>query len=402
MSFYPDIPKSFNLHTNHPILPDPQENITFRKYVSVHSEDRDINKHPNSAEFDIEMPEDITNVVSIRLSDWTFPSNYNTFSAFNSNIAMTFKITTPYNPGEHSYNEELIDSVFACLFLSKDVNYTIEIEEGFYNPDQMVNELTNKLNEAVTFRIQQYLTDQGMTDLLEKFNSLGGYSNFVVVYNSVSQKIWFGNTADGFVLTNETISMKYCANRSQLPDSVNWGLPNNLGLSKANAVALSTPGFTPRFYYGNVTGGDNGYWLIPNPNLPGAQCYYVECPYKINLMGPAYFYMELEGQNCIDETSPYNLSKFTAHTNETNGRVNSSFAKIAIPTTPISQWFDRDSMPYKLYVPPAERVRRLKIRLRYHNGQVVNFGVYDYSFTLEFVIMQPQQMQSLRRINRQL
>jgi hypothetical protein len=151
-----------------------------------------------------------------------------------------------------------------------------------------------------------------------------------------------------------------------------------------------------------VTGGDNGYWLIPNPNLPGAQCYYVECPYKINLMGPGYFYMELEGQNCIDETSPYNLSKFTAHTNETNGRVNSSFAKIAIPTTPISQWFDRDSMPYKLYVPPAERVRRLKIRLRYHNGQVVNFGVYDYSFTLEFVIMQPQQMQSLRRINRQL
>ena len=402
MSFYPDIPKSFNLHTNHPILPDPQENITYRKYVSVHSEDRDVNKHPNSAEFDIEMPEDITNVVSIRLSDWTFPSNYNTFSAFNSNIAMTFKITTPYNPGEHSYNEDLIDSIFTCLFLSRDTNYTIEIEEGFYNPDQMVNELTNKLNEAVTFRIQQYLNDQGKTDLLEKFNSLGGYSNFVVVYNSVSQKIWFGNTADGFVLTNETQSMKYCANRSQLPDSVNWGLPNNIGLSKANAVALSTPGFTPRFYYGNVTGGDNGYWLIPNPNLPGAQCYYVECPYKINLMGPAYFYMELEGQNCIDETSPYNLSKFTAQTNETNGRVNSSFAKIAIPTTPISQWFDRDSMPYKLYVPPAERVRRLKIRLRYHNGQVVNFGVYDYSFTLEFVIMQPQQMQSLRRINRQL
>jgi hypothetical protein len=404
MSFYPDIPKSFNLQSNHnhPILPDPHENITYRKYVSVHSEDRDINKHPNSAEFDIEMPEDITNVVSIRLSDWTFPSNYSTFSTFNSNIAMTFKITTPYNPGEHSYNEELIDSIFACLFLSKELNYSIQIEEGFYNPDQMVNELTNKFNEAVTLRIQQYLTDQGKTDLLERFNALGGYSNFVIVYNSVSQKIWFGNTTDGFVLTNETQSLKYCANRSQLPDSVNWGLPNNLGLSKANAVALSTPGFTPRFYYGNVTGGDNGYWLIPNQNLPGTQCYYVECPYKINLMGPAYFYMELEGQNCIDETSPYNLSKFTAQTNETNGRVNSSFAKIAIPTTPISQWFDRDSMPYKLYVPPAERVRRLKIRLRYHNGQVVNFGVYDYSFTLEFVIMQPQQMQNLRRINRQL
>jgi len=402
MSFYPDTPKLYNLHTTHPILPDPRENISYRKYVSVHSEDRDVTKHPNSAEFDIEMPEDITNVVSIRLSDWTFPSNYSTFSAFNSNIAMTFKIMTPYNPGEHSYNEELVDAVFACLFLSRDQNYSIEIEEGFYNPDQMVNELTNKFNEAVTRRIQQYLVDQGKPALLERFNSLGGYSNFVIVYNAVGQKIWFGNTTDGFVLTNETQSMKYCANRSQLPDSVNWGLPNNIGLSKANTVALSTPGLTPRFYYGNVNGGDNGYWLIPNPNLPGAECYYIECPYKINLMGPSYFYMELEGQNCIDETSPYNLSKFTSHTNETNGRVNSSFAKIAIPTTPISQWFDRDSMPYKLYVPPAERVRRLKIRLRYHNGQVVNFGVYDYSFTLEFVTLQPQQMRNLGKINRQL
>ena len=118
-------------------------------------------------------------------------------------------------------------------------------------------------------------------------------------------------------------------------------------------------------------------------------------------MGPAYFYMEIAGQNSIDETSPYNLSKFTQQTNDTNGIVNSSFAKIAIPTTPISQWFDRDSVPYKIYLPPAERIRRLKIKIRYHNGELVNFGTFDYSFMLEFFILQPQQTRTVTSVQRQ-
>ena len=386
-----------NFSASHPIIANPVENMYQRKYVSVHSEDRDTTKYPNSAEFDIELPEDISNIVSIRLSSWTFPSNYNTFSSLNSNITMTFRITQAYNPGEHAYSSPLQEMMFACMFLSTDENYTITIEEGFYNPDQFVNELTNKFNEAVTLRIRAYLASD--VDLLKEFDNLGGYTRFVIVYNSVSQKIWFGNTADGFVLTNEiTSGTRGCDNRSQLPDSVNWGLPHNIGLPKTNCSAATSPGSTPRFYYGNVNCGDSGYWLLPDSRLPGASCYFIECPYKINLMGPAYFYMELVGQNCIDETSPFNASKFTAQTNETNGRVNSAFAKIAIPTTPLSQWFDRDSYPYKLYTPPAERMRRCRIRLRYHNGQTVNFGLFDYSFMLEFTILQQQQMtSSLRR-----
>jgi hypothetical protein len=107
-------------------------------------------------------------------------------------------------------------------------------------------------------------------------------------------------------------------------------------------------------------------------------------------MGPAYMYMEIEEQNCIDETQPYNVSNFTIKTNSTNGTANSSFAKIAIPTTPISQWFDRDSLPYKFYYPPADRIRRLYIKLRYHNGQPVDFGIFNYSFTIEFTLQLPQ------------
>jgi hypothetical protein len=107
-------------------------------------------------------------------------------------------------------------------------------------------------------------------------------------------------------------------------------------------------------------------------------------------MGPAYIYMEIEGLNCIDETSPYNLSTFTAHTNQTNGVVNSAFAKIPIISTPISQWFDSGMIPYKYFNPPAERIRKLKIKIRYHNNVLVDFGSFDYSFMLEFNLLKPQ------------
>ena len=404
----PNIPPMYNVNTSHPLIPNPQEIIYQRKYVSIHSDDRDMVKFPKSSEFEIEMPEDITNVYSLRLSNWTFPANYSTFSALNSNITMTFKITMPYNPGEHMYSNPLQNAIFECLFLSQGTNFEIVIEEGFYNPEQIAIELTNKFNEAVTLRLQAFFSSKGYTDLQTELDSLGGYQNFIIVYNTVGQKIWFGNTADGFVLTNEEQFAKYtsqsniqCITRNKLAEFSNWGLPGNVGLSRCNTPAVSKVGFTPRFYYGDIRFGDNGYWLLPNPNLPGAKVYYIECPYKINIMGPAYFYMEIAGQNCLSETSPYNLSFFTQTTNQTNGIVDSAFAKIAIPSAPLSQWFDRDSMPYKYYMPPAERIRKLKIRIRYHNNELVDFGSFDYSFMLEFLVLQPQQTRTVTSVQRQ-
>ena len=411
----------FNVNTKHPLIPNSQEYLYYRKYVSIHSEDRDILKYPNSAEFEIELPQDMVNVVSLRLTDWSFPSNYSAFSLLNSNIAMTFKINKPYNPNENAVFDLLPQKIFECLFKTQEKEFIIFIEEGFYNPEQMTTELTNKFNQAVFNRISLYFIDiindpttspsdktsyESALTLLQK----EGYNNFVVVYNNVSQKIWFGNICDGFLLTNETEVVKnqlaesvFCGIKAQLPDFSNWGLPGNLGLSRCNTQSISgslinqpqnyasyNGNIVPRFYYGDVFPGDNGFWLLPNPLLKNSEVHWVECIYKINLMGPAYMYMEIAGNNCIDETQPYNVSNFTLKTNETNGVVNSSFAKISIPTTPISQWYDRDALPYKYYYPPAERIRKLSIRLRYHNGLTALFDVFNYSFVIEFTLQQPQ------------
>jgi len=421
--------RNFNTDTNHPLIPNSQEYIYYKKYVSIHSEDRDYLKYPNSSNFEIELPEDMVNVISLRLVNWTFPANYSTFSLLNSNISMTFRITNPYNPNINNVSDLVTEKIFEALFYHRDINFAIVIEEGFYNPQQMVTELTNKFNNSVTNFITDYLRvkidpnnildpNPVTNDLLKQeyieafklFVEGGGYTRFVIVYNNVGQKIWFGNICDEFTLTNENELIKntilenvYCDSRTQLPDYSSWGLPGFLGLTRCNIISVNTNKYkdsgdfttyngitVPRFYYGDVFPGDNGFWLLPNPNLTGSTVEWIESTYKINLMGPAYMYMELEGNNCIDETKPYNVTPFTITTNSTNGIVNSSFAKISIPTTPISQWFDRDSLPYKFYYPPAEKIRRFRIRLRYHNGETVNFGDFNYSFTIEFLLQLPQ------------
>jgi hypothetical protein len=401
-------PKVYDVNTNHPLIPSSQEYLYYKKYVSIHSEDRDILKHPNSNQFEIELPEDLLNVVNISLYSWTFPANYSAFSALNLNIYMSFLITNPYNPGENSLSNPLQDAIFEFLFTNIENNYYIVIEEGFYNPTQMANELTNKFNYSVTLSITNYFQakidsgDASYVTILADFIAAGGYTRFVIVYNNVSQKIWFGNTSDGFTLTNENQIIAgnietntFCYAGKQDKTFVDWGLPANIGLSRCDTEAISITDFKPRFYYINADYGNGGYWLVPDSNLPGSQVYFIECPYKINLMGQAYFYMEIDGLNCIDETSPYNVSSFTVKTNETNGVVNSSFAKIAVPTTPISQWFDKDSSPYKVFMPPAERIRKIRIKLRYHNNLLVNFGRFEYSFMLQFTLLVPQQLRKI-------
>ena len=346
------------------------------------------------------MPEDYLNVSTVRLVDWTFPANYNTFSPLTSNITMTFFINNPYNPGEHEFSDTLQEAIFEALYNYKGNQYKLIIETGFYNPDQMATEFTNKFNEAVNNVIKTYFIAKNYTVLLDQFELNGGYTQFVIVYNTVGQKLWFGNKSSGFILTNSTSIIKdfitdgfKCA-ITQLPDFSSWGLPGYLGFERCDIESSTIPNSVPRFYYGDVVPGDNGYWLLPD--LPTAQVYFIEPTYKINLFGVSYIYMEIDGLNCIDETSPYSLSTFTLTTNKTNGIVNSAFAKIGVPTTPMSQWFDRESLPYKLYLPPAERIRKLKIKLRYHNGQQVNFGVFNYAFTLEFCLYSSQQVREYR------
>lgn len=406
----------FNVNQNHPIQQSSQEYINVDKFVSIHSEDRDLTKFPNSNEFEIELPEDLLNVVAIKLDQWSFPSNYNAFSYVNDNITFSFYINNPYNPIINGVSSTKDQDVYTALLNNVNNPYTFYIGDGYYSEQQMATELTNKFNYVVTNYITNYFTAKGWTTSLNDFISSGGYTNFVVVFNNISSKLWFGNICDSFILINQNYtssidaSFNLCyVDKSQVPDSSVYGLSSYIGLPRCNVQSVSTfqdpvslgqygaiyNGIqVPRFYSGDVVSGDNGYWLLPSSTFTGSVVYWAEATYAVNLIGETNIYMELSGQNCLDETQPYNVSKFTLTTNQTNGIVNSALAKIPILSTPLSQWYDNTSSPYKWYLPPAERIRRLKFRFRYHNGRLVNFGSSNYSFTLKFVLQTPQILRS--------
>uniref|UniRef100_A0A6C0DIS3 Uncharacterized protein n=1 Tax=viral metagenome TaxID=1070528 RepID=A0A6C0DIS3_9ZZZZ len=414
-----------NTSQNHPLQHNSQNYLLYNKYVSIHSEDRDILAYPNSSEFEIELPEDILNISTMKLFSWTFPSNYNTFSKLNSNITMFFKFINPYHPAANGEQDLLQNAIANALNYyndstnypkdTKDIGYyKIIIEEGFYNPTQFTTELTNKFNDAVTKVVTKYMIDNNLFSELNEFQKTGGYTRFIIVYNNVSQKIWFGNQCDSFELLNEMIFLSnrvdnFICKRNQLPDFSNWGLPSNVGLERTNVnsiepVDVKTSNYI-RFYYGDVVKpNDNGYWLTPpvdNNGVPlkNAIVQYIECPYKINIFGPSHFYMEIQKYNSIDETEPYNVNNFTLTTNETNGIVNSAFAKIPIISTPLTQYYDGPSNAYKFFNPPIERIRRLKFKLRYHNGTLVDFSTFPYSFTIEFTTLLPMINRSVKFVD---
>ena len=46
----------FNTQTSHHLIPNSQQYQFEQQYISIHSEDRNIIKYPNSSEFEIELP----------------------------------------------------------------------------------------------------------------------------------------------------------------------------------------------------------------------------------------------------------------------------------------------------------------------------------------------------------
>lgn len=343
-----------NTFTEHPLIPREQTYCLDRKLLTIHSEDRDVCAYPNSAFFEITLPQSLRNVQSIRLIESNFPSINDVFTTIKQNTKMSFSVTISGN-------------IYLLQFT---------IEEGLYSPVQMANELTNLMNKAVSNLVTP------------------GYTNFVVIYNEVSQKLFFGNKQDRFRLLCDKIEEYSDPSNSQSvncqvspPNEISycrntkWGLPYFLGFNKEAYDATQTPITVPlNNEYKNATFDIFYNWL------PGGG-YYIIPPNVINTLGDNVFYMDMFEYNQMDELQPYPRGTNSAKINTYGGIVNSSFAKIPILGVPVSQFFDsRNSQlqNFSHFFPPLERVSKLKFKFRYHNGTLVNFSNNDFSFTLQF------------------
>ena len=173
--------------SNHPLIERSQNFTLDRKLLSVDSVDRDIIKYPNSSDFEVTCPQIYNNVESIRLLNMQTPNLF-------------------YNISERLQNNKL------KVDLSGVGEKDIELDDGCYTPDQLAATLT-------------YL-----------FNKADGSSNFIVNYNEVNKKMYFGHKTKTFkLLFGEKLIYNNCSNSGYtniFDQHSKWGLGAMLGFEK--------------------------------------------------------------------------------------------------------------------------------------------------------------------------
>jgi len=379
MSRYPQ----FNVNNEHQLIRRQNTYVLDRKLVTIHSEDRDINKWPNANHFEVELPESLSNIQSMRLVEIQLPANQYVFSNNQQNTKLQFYIILG--------NSFLPTEVYIALYNHMNTPYTITIQDGFYTPDEMAYELENLMNQSVS---NYLLTDPSCV-------SVGAttYTNFKVHYDKVSQLMYFGNTRDNFRLSfnvkiDYTVQCSAIVTDHQSPNVwdqyTNWGLPSYLGFQKENYNAIETSGNV----LFNYDPSNSNVWLSPDPSgvvlLPGASyyAYYVASPNTISIFGDSAIYMEFDKFNTMDELRPYVERTSNTYNNDYNGRVNSAFAKIPVTATgQSSQIFDSRNkflQNVSQYHPPIDKIKKTKFKFRYHDGRLVDFKDNNFNFTIAF------------------
>ena len=334
-----------NTRQTHPLIPREQTYVLDRKILSVHSIDRDIKKWPHSNHFEINLPETLTNVQSMRLVEISLPSNQYVFSNEYQNTKLSFCFDCSHNNPIH----------------------TITLDEGSYTPLQLATTITKLMNEKG--------------------------EAFECAYNSISNTFWFGHKTKNFTLLFDTpeIYTNLCPGQPNVWNNyTRWGLPAYLGYQKQRYTSIATtatplpaassfePSFSPKYY-------------IDPRDVSNNIC-------NLDIYGEDAIYMEIDRYNSMDEIEPYSTQTSQFFNNDYNGKVNSAFAKIPMNVAkhynPFAQVFESRTgslTNISHYYPPIERISRLRFRFRYHDGRLVDFKCLPFSFSLEFNMLKDEQ-----------
>jgi hypothetical protein len=129
-----------------------------------------------------------------------------------------------------------------------------------------------------------------------------------------------------------------------------------------------------------------------------------------NNLNQTHIYMEIENYNTIDELEPHPQNTNASHHNTYGGRKNSAFA--VIPIKPKEQLEDNEVQLVQdtrngslanlsFYNPVIERIPKIKVTFRYHDGTPVDFSKddegnnYNLNFRLEFNMLRNQQQENM-------
>jgi len=363
-----------SFRNDHQLIAREQTYVLDRKTLTVHSEDRDIKKFPNSNHFEIYLPQSYNNVQSIQLVECNFPSNNYTFCNDYQNTKLSFRVVSSprTNPVVDYY-----------LNINSTQYYSITIQEGFYTPQQLAREIQIKMNRAVT----EYLIEPG-PGINQISASDASYNYFKVYYDEVGHKMWFGNTYDSFFLSfnrRESYVVSNCEQPNVWERYTKWGLPSYIGFSKVEYPCDSSRNPVTFDYLESTTASK---WLIPDTGVPAGvtpTCFFVSSPYTVGIFGETAMYMEIDKCNMMDELNPFSEATSNMYNNDYNGTINAVFAKIPITSHNNSQYFDSKNINlvnFSHFYPTIDRLRKLKFRFRYHDGRLVDFKETNFNFTI--------------------
>lgn len=355
----------FSQQNNHPLTERTQTYFLERKHVSIHTEDRDYFKYPNSNYFEVILPNDLINITYMKLSDITIPTKLYTFTNNYQNTKFIINVIPQIDDPDISYAFNALDDYY-----KQNKIYEICIDEGFYSPEQLANEIQNKMNYTIT---------KTLIDASYSLPSDYMYDNFYVKYNPSSHKIEFINNRDIFNLYF-SVKIDYetdCIFKDIFCNTTKWGFPYYIGYDRKT--------YEPLINNGSYTIGSINFVVNPSTDKLDNKIYYSQSDFILNLDSDNVIYMEIDKYNSIDELDPY---PFLLNNNDYTGRTNNAFAKIPIirqndglKAFVPQNYFLFDITRFKI---PIQNIRQLRFKFRFHDGRLVDFKNQDFNFTIEF------------------
>jgi hypothetical protein len=341
---------------------------TERKLVSIHSTDRDVSKWPNSSYFEVDLPEDLVNISSIRLVNSSIPNNLYVFSHNYQNTKLKFTVMEDISGSTD-------EKTYLANYYAANLNFDLTIDEGYYEPEELAYEIQAKLNQSVTTALLSY--SGGVLDAATYV-----YDKFRVKYNKTQHKFYFINLRDNFELLFDLkidyTGLVQCNQKEVWDQYDNWGLPYNLGFNREKYTGtLIQPDLA--FFYDNTV-------FSPSTDSTQNGVYYAKSSGCADLFGETCIYLELDKYNSMDEIEPYSTNTNSLYNNDYNGKINGAFAKIPLFGTPYSQIYDSKNgfiNNITFFKTPLPRLKKMKFKFRYHDGRLVDFKNLPFSLTIE-------------------
>lgn len=320
-----------------------------RKIVSVHSEDRDIAQWKNSNEFEITLPESISNIRSIQICHAVFP-NETVFSRQYMNTMLEYTI-------------------------NGDISYII-INDGNYTGQELANELRNAFHRKGQNNMRvMYERSKN------KFTFLNSSTDFSLNFNIPTDTFLLQITSDKI---DNGMEERDFFNKSQniFENKINWGLGYYLGFTdKRNPNNSTEIKYLAKLIATSLDISDNKW--ISTGISEDISYHYLQSEYPAKLNGDKLIYLEIDPFNFIDEIDPNNANTNNTYNNQSSSRVNSAFSKILLQLNDGATSSDEFLSREHLFNPPLPRLTKVKFRFRYHDGRLVDFQNQEFSFSLK-------------------